>query len=159
MPVETRRTDFAAIVRPAIGVGPIRFGVLARDVVAALGAPAEDRTDEDGDQLLVYPELGISFFSFDHEEDMRPTTYELEPSSDAELWGLRLFHIPQSLIAQTLAARGLLFAPSGDADGGEALFQVGSQALDFYFEGDSLSALAAGVVLSADDTIEWPTAP
>jgi hypothetical protein len=159
MPAETRRTDFIAVVQPAIGVGPIRFGAFASDVVAALGTPAENRIDEDGDQLLAYPELGISFFSFDHEEDMRLTTYELDRNSDAELWGLRLFRTPRPVIAQTVAARGLFFAPNGDSSGGETLFQIRSQALGFYFEGETLSALTAGVVFSGDDAIEWPTAP
>jgi hypothetical protein len=159
MPVETRRTDFAAVVRPGIGVGPILFGMFASDVVAGLGTPAENRIDEEGDQLLAYPELGISFFSFDHEEDMRLTTYELDGNSDAELWGLRLFHTSRHMIAQTVAAHGLLFGPKQDSSGGEALFQIRSQGLDFYFEGELLSALTAGVVFSADDAIEWPATP
>ncbi|HYJ04495.1 MAG TPA: hypothetical protein VEX43_05135 [Chthoniobacterales bacterium] len=158
MPVDTRRTAFAAIVHPAIGIGPVRFGVFARDVVAALGTPAENRIDEDGDQLLAYPEVGISVFSFDHEEDMRLTTYELDRNSNAELWGLRVFRVPRSVISQAVAARGLLFGPEQDFGGGETLFQLRSLGLDFYFEGEILSALTAGVIFSADDAIQWPTA-
>jgi hypothetical protein len=89
---------------------------------------------------------------------MRLTTYELDRNSDAELWGLRVFRTTRPAIAQTMAARGLLFVPKGDSNGGETLFQIRSPGLDFYFEGETLSALTAGVVFSAD-TIEWPAAP
>jgi hypothetical protein len=159
MPPETRRTEFAAVVQPGVGLGPIRFGVFAADVRATLGAPAEDLIDEDGDRLLAYPEFGVSFFSFDHEENMRLTTCELAPDSDAELWGLPLFRTPREVIEQVAVSRNLSFTWSGDASDGEMLFQIRSQALDFYFEGESLTALTVGVVFSDDDTIQWPAAP
>ena len=160
MPVETRRTDFAAVVLPGVGLGPIRFGALPSEVIASLGTPAENRIDEDGDLLLAYPELGISFFSFDHEEEMRLISYELGPDSDAELWDVPIFQVPLSVISEAAATRGLMLAQSGvPGDGDETLFQIRSQSLDFYFEGVRLSALTPGVVFSGDDTIQWPTAP
>lgn len=114
--------------------------------------------DEEGDRLLAYPELGISFLSCDREEQMRLTNYELDPNSDAELWGIPLFRSSRAVIAQSMATRGLLFVRNGDSSEGEILFQVGSEGLDFYFEGDRLTALNAGVVFATDDTIQWSAA-
>lgn len=160
MPAETRPTNFAAVVQPGIGVGAIRFGALASDVLATLGTPAEDRIDEDGDRLLAYPELGISLFSFAHDEHMRLVSYELCPGSEALLWDVQIFRVTRSMIAEAAAARGFaLTEQPRHSDEGEMLLQIRSQSLDLYFEGESLSALTAGVVFSYDDTIEWPTTP
>lgn len=64
------------------------------------------------------------------------------------------------MITEAAAARGFaLIERSYSADGSEMLFQIRDLSLDFYFEGESLSALTAGVVFSDDQTIKWPTAP
>ena len=85
MRADSKRGHFRATVHPKIGVGPVRFGAPADTVIAMLGAPEESWLDEDGDRLIAYPEAGVAFFAFDHEEDMRLISYELKPTSDAEL--------------------------------------------------------------------------
>ncbi len=160
MRAESQRGHFEATILPKIGVGPIRFGTSVDDVVAILGSPAKSWLDEDGDRLLSYPHAGVAFFAFDHEEDMRLVTCELEPASDAEVWGLRVFRVPRDAIIRAAGAQGLRVQQARpDAPENEALLQIRSDGLDFYYEGAQLVALAAGVGFSSDDSIEWPAAP
>ena len=160
MRVDSPRRKFEAVVHPKIGVGPIRFGASADAVIAILGAPEKSWVDEDGDRLLAYPDAGVAFFAFDHEEDMHLVTFELEPSSDAEVWGLRVFRVPREAVVRAAAAQGLRVQQARpDAREDETLLQIRSEGLDFYYEGAQLVALAAGVGFLSDHSIEWPAAP
>jgi hypothetical protein len=160
MDAEPRRQGFNAVVRPKVGVGGIRFGATSEDIITALGAPEKSWVDEEGDRLLAYPGLGIAFFAFDPEEDLRLVTCELQPASDVELWGLRVFQTPRELLIRAAAAQGLrLQQRSPDARDDEALFQIRSEGLDFYYEDARLVTLSASVVYSADDSIQWPRPP
>ena len=160
MRADSRPRHFDAIVHPRVGVGSVRFGASADDVIAILGAPAESWLDEEGDRLLAYPHAGVAFFAFDHEEDMRLVTCELDPASDAEIWGLRVFRVTREAVVRAAAAQGLrLQQARPDAPDDDTLFQIRSEGLDFYYERARLTALSVGVVFSSDDSIEWPAAP
>lgn len=151
------QSQFLALIRPGVGVGEIRFGSSKADVISALGKPLEERTDEEGDELLKYPHLGIAFFAFDSSEEMRLTSYELSDQSDAELWGYKIFQCPRKEMSHRIHSAGFILekAALGDSED-EVLYRVKPLSLDFYYCGQRLEALTAGVIFTDENTIRWP---
>lgn len=146
------------IIRPGVGFGDIKFGMRTADVIAILGSPRNASTDEDGDSLLEYPEQGVALLVFDISEQDRLVTYELTEVSNAKLWGLNVFALKRSEMMQQAAVMGKLLEHCEQSHGDEhdARYRIKNDSLNFYYNGQDLTAVMGGVVFTRSDSIQWP---
>jgi hypothetical protein len=163
MPAKNRVTDAIApsrlTIRPGIGLGDIKFGVTASEVIERFGCPAADEIDDEGDRVVTFPKLGISFFAFDCCEEFRLTSFEVNQVSCAELWGQRVFKLSMQQMIELARRKTFPLEEShrNISKDEERLFQIRSQSLDFYFKGQKLVAVAGGVQSDEDGNVRWPS--
>jgi len=152
------------VINPKIGFGFLKFGMSFKDVENQLGPPEEvDDSDEYESILYSYEKKGISFLSFDKDENFRLVTIELNNKSNAILWGTRIFEQTFEKLKKLSANMGysLEFENiSKDIDDGEVFeesYRIESLYISFYFnEFKILEEICIGAPFNENDEIEWP---
>jgi hypothetical protein len=152
------------VINPKVGFGFLKFGMSFKDVENQLGPPEEvDDSDEYESILYSYEKKGISFLSFDKDENFRLVTIELNNKSNAILWDTRIFDQTFEKLKKLSAKMGysLEFEDSvKDNDTGEVFeesYKIDSLYISFYFnEFKILEEICLGVGFNENDEIVWP---
>jgi len=146
--------DFTTI-RPAIGLGGLKFGASQKEVRAFLGDPEEieDNGIPEGWLNWEYPKFGVSV-SFDKEYSLRLLSLSIT-NVDATLHGHRLIGLDRQPALRIATDCGLgAYKRAEDVLGWEAEFHEAD--LELRFDDDRLWLISWGVRIDENDVVHWP---
>jgi hypothetical protein len=160
---EDRMIIIDPILIPKSGFGVLKFGMTVDEVEGLLGLPDHmENPDEMGDISYEYKGIGINFLIFDHEEDFRLDTIELNETSNALLWNERIFELSYRQIESFCKANGYeLEVDERLVDENDEFLELAcfihSQNIHFYFnESNHLKEVLISVYINEHDETIWP---
>lgn len=151
-------TDLGTI-RPAVGVGDLRFGATRDEVRTIAGEPSEVLASEEdsGSEVWVYESAAVAL-SFAAEENLRLVsceTFSMKSTFNGEsLVGLDR-DAAEAALERAGADEGAFLAE--DEDEGSGQIAVPRLGLSLWFEGGAVESVGWGVLLDDDDKVLWPT--
>lgn len=146
-------------IRPAVGVGDLRFGATRDEVRTIAGEPSEVLASEEdsGSELWVYEAAAVAL-SFAAEENLRLVSCETF-SAKSTFNGESLVGLDRDAAEAALeragADEGAFLAE--DDDEGSGQIAVPRLGLSLWFEGGAVESVGWGVLLDDDDKVLWPT--
>jgi len=147
-------------IRPAIGIGDLRFGATRDEVRTIAGEPSEivPSDEESGSELWVYENAAVAL-SFASEENLRLVSCETF-SAKSTFNGEPLVGLDREAAEAALERAGAdegLFLADDDEEDGSGQIAVPRLGLSLWFEGGAVESVGWGVLLDDDDKVLWPT--
>lgn len=147
-------------IKPLTGFGDLEFGCSPEALIAYLGEPEEKEEMEDeemGDSLIYhYDEKGISAF-FEIFDEAVLTTFESD-NPEVTLFGKKVFALNEKEIIKLMKQNGFTDTESEVLDDedyqNEKRVSFDEALMDFYFEGDILTAISWGAYFDMDEDDE-----
>jgi hypothetical protein len=151
-------------IKPAIGLGDIKFGMTRDQVKKILGEPAEieqlsySDSDEDLTESWHYDDQDLSA-GFDEDEDWRLVTLAIS-SQEYDISGKKLIGLNQEQLLAALAALKINDLETEDCSDDEnpdsLLISSEEMGISFWLEDGMVSEIQWGPVITEEETILWP---
>ena len=151
-------------IKPGIGLGRLKFGMLRTDVKMLLGAPSfvdkysHSNSTSDLTESWEYEDLELSL-SFDEEEDWKLTMISVT-SNFYELDGISLIKSKENVVVEKLESLkiGELYLEdcSETDDEDQKVIEIDEKSINFWFANGILDEIQLSPMFIDDDTINWP---
>ncbi len=145
------------IIKPGIGMGPLKFGMYRNQVQDILGVPDEiEQNNDEGDEIDVtwyYDNLDLVLY-FDEEDDYRLSNIEID-NQEVILFGSKLSSINLAQATQLLSENGIRDSAQEPLEE-ETVLTSEQSGIDIYFEEGHFNSVQISPLFQDEDTVNWP---
>ncbi len=130
------------IVLPLKGYGKLTFGMTPEQVTSLLGAPDYYEEDNDDEEMPIlyyeYENLALGVY-FEIDGDKKTLSYFETGNEEITLYGKKVFSLSPNQLIKLMKENGMELSET-ETDGGETRFSFDKAMLDFFYEGDTMTA-------------------